>query len=43
VVQTAPERLLVTERPGRVRQIIDGTLLEEPLLTIAEISNKAEE
>ncbi len=43
VAQTAAERLLVTERPGRVRQIIDGQLVEEPLLTITEISNKAEE
>jgi glucose/arabinose dehydrogenase len=34
---------LVTERPGRVRQVVDGVLLQEPLLTIGEISNKDEE
>lgn len=43
VVQTSPERLLVTERLWRVRQIVDGVLRKEPLLTITEISNKDEE
>lgn len=31
---TSPTRILVTERPGRVRQVIDGDLAEEPLLTL---------
>lgn len=43
VVQTSPQRILVTERPWRVRQIVDGVLWKEPLLTIPEISNKDEE
>jgi glucose/arabinose dehydrogenase len=43
VAQTAPDRLLVTERAGRVRQIVDGVLWADPVLTLAEISNSAEE
>lgn len=31
---TSPTRMLVTERPGRVRQVVDGALINEPLLTI---------
>lgn len=43
VIQPSPERILVTERPWRVRQVVDGVLWKEPLLIIAEISNKDEE
>ncbi len=43
VAQTSSDRLLVTERPGRVRQIVDGVLWADPLLTVSEISNKDEE
>ena len=43
VIQTASDRLLITERPGRVRQVVGGELFQEPLLTIGEISNKDEE
>lgn len=43
VVQTSSDRLLVTERPGRVRQIVQGKVFVNPVLTIADISNKAEE
>ena len=43
VVETAPWRLLVTERAGRVRQIVDGVLVDEPVLVIPQISNRSEE
>ncbi len=40
---TSPERLLVTERPGRVRVVENNILLPDPLITIANISNTNEE
>lgn len=40
---TSPERLLVTERWGTIRAIIDGQLQDAPLYTIPEISNTSEE
>lgn len=43
IVFTAPERMLVTERPGRVREVVNGRLLEEPLRVFAEVSNRSEE
>ncbi len=43
VVETTPWRLLVTERAGRVRQIVDGELWAEPMLVLSQISNRAEE
>lgn len=43
VVQTSTERLLVTERPGRVRQIVGGVLYAEPLLSLPDISSSEEE
>ncbi len=40
---TSPDRLLVTERPGRVRVIEGGVLRAEPLHVFDEISSTAEE
>jgi aldose sugar dehydrogenase len=40
----APDgRLLVTERPGRVRVIVDGKLQKQPLLTLSDVSSGGEE
>lgn len=35
-------RLLVTERPGRIRVIQDGKLLPDPLVTITEVDSSGE-
>ncbi len=43
IVFTAPERMLVTERPGRIRVIEQGVLRPEPLHVFPEISEKGEE
>ena len=43
IVFTSPTRMLVTERPGRIRVIEDGVLLEEPLHTFEEVISDAEE
>lgn len=43
IVFTAPERMLVTERPGRIRVIREGVLQPEPLHIFPEISEKGEE
>lgn len=43
MVFTSPERILVTERPGRVRVVENGRLLEEPLRVFTEASNRSEE
>ncbi len=40
---TSPTRILVTERPGRVRVIENGSLRSEPLLSIPAVSSKSEE
>lgn len=40
---TSPDRMLVTERPGRLRVILSGQLVEKPLYTFTDISSKAEE
>lgn len=40
---TDPNRMLVTERPWRIRIIQDNILQESPLHTITEISNTSEE
>ena len=42
-VFTSPERLLVTERVGRLRQVVDGKLAQDPLFTFSEISATGEE
>ncbi len=43
IVFTSPERILVTERPGRIRIIQSGALTERPLHTFSEVSEKGEE
>lgn len=43
IVFTSPTRMLVTERPGRLRVIEDGILREKPLHTFAEVSSGGEE
>jgi glucose/arabinose dehydrogenase len=40
---TSPTRMLVTERPGRIRIIENGQLLEKPLHTFPEVSTGGEE
>jgi glucose/arabinose dehydrogenase len=40
---TSPTRILVTERPGRVRVIENGALKPEPLHTFTEVSSGGEE
>jgi aldose sugar dehydrogenase len=40
---TSPERMLVTERPGRLRVIDNGNLQTEPLHVFSEISTVGEE
>jgi glucose/arabinose dehydrogenase len=39
---TSPERLLVTERPGRVRVVEKGVLREKPLAVLADVENRGE-
>lgn len=43
VVFTSPTRVLVSERPGRIRIIENGKLLEKPLHTFPEVVSQAEE
>jgi len=43
MVFTDPNRLLVTERPGRIRLIENGVLSEDPLHTFPEVLNTDEE
>lgn len=43
IVFTSPTRMLVTERPGRIRVIEEGVLRPEPLYTFADVSEKGEE
>ncbi|MFZ2719346.1 MAG: PQQ-dependent sugar dehydrogenase, partial [Minisyncoccia bacterium] len=43
IVFTSPSRILVSERPGRIRVIENGTLLEKPLHTFSEVSTGGEE
>jgi len=40
---TSPERILVTERSGAIRAIVDGVLQPEPLLTLPDVSSVDEE
>ncbi|GJQ29824.1 MAG: oxidoreductase [Phycisphaerae bacterium] len=37
IAWTAPSRMLFTERPGRVRQVVDGVLAPEPLYVVPNI------
>src|SRR3989344_4260455 len=43
IVFTSPSRMLVSERPGRIRIIENGTLAEKPLRTFPEVSTGGEE
>lgn len=43
MVFTSPERMLVTERPGRIRVVENGELAVTPLRTFTEVSSEAEE
>ncbi|NLG06178.1 MAG: PQQ-dependent sugar dehydrogenase [Candidatus Pacebacteria bacterium] len=43
MVFTSPNRLLLTERPGRIRLIENGVLSENPLHTFPEVLNTDEE
>lgn len=43
MVFTDPDRILVTERPGKIRVIENGTLKPEPLYTFKEVSETGEE
>lgn len=40
---TSQERMLVTERNGRVRQVVNGELVEQPLHTFTDVSQTGEE
>ena len=39
---TSPARMLVTERPGRVRVIENGVLKKEPLATLSDVESSSE-
>lgn len=43
IVFTSPTRILVNERPGRMRIIENGKLVETPIREFPEISNRSEE
>lgn len=43
IVFTSPERVLVNERPGRLRQIINGILDENPVKVFSDVKSAAEE
>jgi len=43
IVFTSPDRMLVTERGGRIQVIEQGKLRDKPLITFAEVSSQSEE
>lgn len=43
LVFTSSDRLLITERPGRIRVMEKGRLQDEPLLTLSDVSSRSEE
>lgn len=43
IVFTAPNRIVITERNGKIRVIEDGKLVAQPLLTFPEVSATSEE
>lgn len=43
IVFTSEDRILVTERLGRIRAIVNGRLQEQPLITFPEVSSRGEE
>lgn len=42
-VFTSPERMIITERPGRMRVLENGVLAPEPIRVFSEVSSQAEE
>ncbi|MDO8521449.1 MAG: PQQ-dependent sugar dehydrogenase [bacterium] len=43
IVWTSPTRMLIAERPGRLRVFVDGKLLDRPLTTFHDVSSDGEE
>lgn len=43
IVFTSPERMLVTERSGKIRGVENGILVKEDLISFPEVSSKSEE
>jgi glucose/arabinose dehydrogenase len=43
IVFTSPERMLVNERPGRLRIVENGKLIDKPLKVFPEVSSGSEE
>lgn len=43
IVFTSPERMLVNERPGRLRIVENGKLVDKPLKVFTEVSSGSEE
>lgn len=42
IVFTAPDRMLVAERPGRVRSIVNGVVGTRPLLVLDDVEERSE-
>lgn len=43
IVFTSNSRMLITERPGRIRVVENGTLRQDPLIQFPEVSSRSEE
>ncbi len=43
IVWTSPKRMLIAERPGRLRVFTDGVLRDRPLVTFRDVSRGGEE
>lgn len=43
IVWTAPDRMLFTERDGRIREVVNDQLNTKPLLTFPEVSRGGEQ
>ena len=43
IVWTSPDRMLIAERPGRLRVFVGGKLLDRPLVTFHDVSRGGEE
>ena len=42
IVFTSPDRMLVTERPGRVRVVEKGALVARPIAVLSDVENRGE-
>lgn len=42
IAWTSPNRMLVTERPGRLRVVSDGALVQKPLMTFEDVRSVSE-